>query len=69
VTKPWVTRELSSALMRQIKDNAVSVLPIRLDDSHVPAILADIRYADCRTDLQSGFQDVVNAIFPTRGGG
>lgn len=71
VTKPWVRRELSSALMRQISNNEVTILPIRLDDSPLPAVLVDIRYADCRTNRQAGFQEVVDSLFPTTtlGGG
>jgi hypothetical protein len=65
VNKPWVKREFSSALMRQLRNSSVSVLPIRLDDSAIPAVLADIRYADCRANLQSGCEDVLRAIFPT----
>ena len=66
IARPWVTRELSSALMRQLKDNSITVLPIRIDESPMPAILSDIRYADCRTNLEAGFDDVVHALFPTR---
>lgn len=69
VNKLWVRREFSSALMRQLKDNSVSVLPLRLDDSPIPAVFADIRYADCRANLQSGFEDVLRAIFAVSPGG
>ena len=67
VDKPWVKRELSAALMRQLSDRAVTVLPVRLDDSLVPTILSDIKYADCRVDAASGFQEIANAVFPLRG--
>jgi len=69
VNKPWVRREFSSALMRQLKNNSVSVLPVRLDDSAIPAVLADIRYADCRANLEAGFEEVLLAIFPASQGG
>jgi hypothetical protein len=62
ISRPWVTKELSSALMRHLADRSIGVLPIRLDDAQVPAILADIRYADCRYDADRGFSEVVEAV-------
>jgi hypothetical protein len=62
VSKPWVRRELSSTLMRQLTDNSISVLPLVLDDCAVPAILADIRFADCRGSRESGFTEALRAL-------
>ncbi len=62
ITKPWVQREMSSALMRQLADRSISVLPLLLDDCVIPAILADIRYADCRRDRESGFTEALHAL-------
>jgi hypothetical protein len=47
VDKPWVRKELSSALMRQLSQNAIKVLPVRLDDCTIPPILADIKICGC----------------------
>ena len=66
VTRPWVTKEFSAALMLQLADRAIRVLPIRLDGCTVPAILADLRYADCRSDTIRGFQEVFEAILDAR---
>lgn len=65
INKPWVTKEFSSTLMRQLADNTVTILPVRLDDSPVPAILADVRYADCRVSLEHGFAELEQALFPS----
>lgn len=62
VTKPWVTKELSAALMRQLSDRLIRVLPVRLDDCSIPPILADLRYADCRSNASFGFQEVLEAV-------
>ncbi len=67
ITKPWVTREMSSALMRQLADRSIQILPIRLDDSPLPPIITDIRYADCRKDLHVGFNELIAAVFQTPG--
>lgn len=62
--KPWVAKEWSAALMRQLADNSIRVLPVRLDDYPVPTILADINYADCRTDLRRGVAQLKAALMP-----
>jgi hypothetical protein len=61
-TKPWVTKELSAALMRQLGQRSIAVLPLRLDDSPLPTLLADIKYADCRANIESGFQELLDAV-------
>jgi len=47
-----VQKELSSALMLQLSKKSISVLSLRLDDSTIPAILADIKYADARSGIE-----------------
>ena len=60
--KPWVAKEWSAALMRQLADNSIAVLPVRLDDHPVPPILADLRYADCRASLRHGAVQLKQAL-------
>ena len=63
VQKPWVRRELSSALMRQLSSNSVRVLPVLLDTCEVPALLSDIRYADFRNHDDTACEQIVRGIF------
>jgi len=60
--KPWVTKELSTALMRQLGQRAVTVLPLRLDNTPLPTLLLDTKCADCRSSLESGFKELVDAM-------
>lgn len=62
VTKPWVTKELSSALMRQLGQRSISILPLRIDESPLPILLSDIKYADCRVNIEKGFRDLLDAV-------
>jgi hypothetical protein len=57
---------MSSALMRQLADRSIQILPVRLDNSPLPLIMADIRYADCREDLHAGFNELIAGVFQTR---
>lgn len=63
VNKPWVNKELSVALMRQLTQKSVTVLPLRLDDCAMPPILADIKYADARKGLRQACDDLAAALF------
>lgn len=63
VQKPWVRRELSSALMRQLSSNSVRVLPVLIDTCEVPALLSDIRYADFRNHDDAACEQIVRAVF------
>ncbi|HYK03200.1 MAG TPA: toll/interleukin-1 receptor domain-containing protein [Thermoanaerobaculia bacterium] len=67
VTRPWVKKEFSAALMRQLSDNSVRVLPVRLDDCEIPPILADIRYADARPGMRSVVTELERSFFGTVG--
>jgi TIR domain len=60
--KPWVAKEWSAALMRQLSDNSILVLPVRLDDCVIPTILADLRYADCRLSLRRGLSEIKRVL-------
>lgn len=66
VAKPWVRRELSSALMLQLSEKRIAVLPIRLDDCVIPSILADIRYADARAGMANVVHELERAFHSPR---
>jgi hypothetical protein len=59
VSKPWVMRELSSATSRMVVDPSVRLIPVLLDDCSIPAMLHDLRFADCRSDEAAGFTEVL----------
>jgi hypothetical protein len=62
VQKPWVQRELSSALMNQLKDASITVIPILREPCSIPLLLSDIRYVDCSSDRDRGLQELVHAL-------
>jgi len=63
VERPWVQKELSSALMLQLSEKGIRVLPLRLDDCTVPPILADIKYADARTGMTRAVVELKAVLF------
>lgn len=64
VEKPWVKREMSAALMQQLSQNEIRLLPVRLDDCEVPPIISDLKYAHLNAGLDSVMEDIEKALFP-----
>ncbi|MGB9180029.1 MAG: toll/interleukin-1 receptor domain-containing protein, partial [Pyrinomonadaceae bacterium] len=62
ISKPWVKRELSSSLMRQLSNDSIKVIPILREDCAVPALLSDIKYADFRKDFNHGLHEMFEGI-------
>lgn len=63
VSKPWVQREFSAALMRQLSERQVTVLPVRLDEAEPPKIIGDIKYADARTSVVDAIDQLRQVLF------
>jgi hypothetical protein len=61
-SKPWVMKEISAGLVRQLSEASIRVLPIVIDTCTIPPILADVRYANCRSNLSEGVRELLEAI-------
>lgn len=66
VNSRWVKEELNTAIIRRINENDILILPVLKEDCEIPIALKQLRYADFRTDAQSGLMDLLDAIEPTR---
>lgn len=62
VEKAWVRKEFTAALMRQLQDSSIRVLPVLATDCQIPLLIADLRYADCRTDRLKGFAELLSTV-------
>jgi TatD DNase family protein len=59
----WVNLELDAAIVRQLDERGVSVLPILADDSAIPPLLKGKRYADFRGNrYHLGLSEVLEVI-------
>lgn len=62
VASAWVSKELNAALMRELDEKRVLVLPVLLEDCDVPIFLREKMYADFRTNFDSGLSKLVDAL-------
>lgn len=65
VTSNWVSKELSLALMGEINDGK-KVIPVKIDDSKLPASLKDKLYADLSFNYYRGFRRLLETIIPEK---
>lgn len=62
VKSNWVKKELSSALVKKLKDNSVRILPVLKERCEVPPIIVDLKYADFTDAYETGFVDLIAAL-------
>ncbi|MBW1298113.1 toll/interleukin-1 receptor domain-containing protein [Aquimarina litoralis] len=62
VKSEWVERELNSALIDEIEEKKVKVLPIKLSECTFPLLIKDKKYADFTKHYKQGLQELIKAI-------
>ncbi len=62
VASEWCKKELNSALIRELEEKRVVILPILIEDCTIPLFLKEKLYADLRTDFDQGLQTILDAI-------
>ena len=59
---PWVKKEWQSVLMRYLNGGTPKIYPVRIEECQVPAIIADVRYADFSESYNDGLENLLEAI-------
>lgn len=62
VESEWVKKELNHALISEIEEKQVKVLPLLLSECDIPVLIKDKKYADFRQSYKAGFRDL-KAVF------
>ncbi len=62
VASMWTGKEWQSFLARQLSEDKLKILPALLQKCEIPAILADIKYADFRESYYEGFKQIYDAV-------
>jgi hypothetical protein len=58
----WVQKELNNALMTEVQRRNVHILPLKLDDTSMPPIISDKKYADFSKSYKAGLDDLLTAM-------
>ena len=62
----WVKYEMNSALLLNAIKKGISILPIKIDDSEVPADLSGYLYADFSKDKDKGLELLRKSLLKTK---
>jgi len=62
VASEWCKKELNAALIRELEEKRVLVLPVLLEDCEVPIFLREKMYADFRGKFAVGMKALVEAV-------
>jgi len=62
VQSEWCKKELNAALVRELEEKRVIVLPVVAEDCEIPLFLREKRYADFRMDFGAALRDLLSAI-------
>ena len=62
VNSEWVQKELNQALLKEIEEKQVKVLPLKLSDCVIPPLIKDKKYADFSSNYRAGLTDLLAAM-------
>jgi hypothetical protein len=62
VNSQWVKKELNQALLKEIAERKVKVLPIKLSDCEIPPLIKDKKYADFSANYKTGLNELLIAM-------
>jgi hypothetical protein len=58
----WVQKELNNALMSEVHRRKVHIMPLKLDDTPMPPIIGDKKYADFSKSYKAGLDELLTAL-------
>lgn len=62
IQSEWCKKELNSALVRELEERRIIVLPILVRDCKIPLFLREKLYADFRTNFDDGLKTILESI-------
>ncbi len=62
INSEWVKKELNNALVTEVQRRKVHILPLKLDDSPIPPIISDKKYADFSQSYKAGLDDLLASL-------
>jgi len=66
-TSKWVSHELNNALMRELESKEITVVPLKIDKTKVPVLLADKKYVDFTGPYDDALNELVRALLGSSG--
>jgi len=62
VSSNWVKKELNSALIKQLNENEVTILPVLIEKCEIPLLIKEIKYADFTEKYENGWLELLRCF-------
>src|ERR1700735_2173712 len=62
IASRWLKRELNSALVNEMTDRGITIIPALIEECDIPDALAGLQYMDLRGDVATGTQQLVRQL-------
>lgn len=62
IESEWVKKELNQALISEIEDKKVMVLPLKLSECKIPELIKDKKYADFSKNYKTGLEELLKVF-------
>lgn len=60
--RPWVRRELKSAIGMELKNKSIFIMPAVIDNVKIPLFIEDIKYANFKDDFHAGVTELLKSL-------
>lgn len=62
INSEWVKKELSSALMKKLSNNTITIIPVLKENCKIPIIIQDYKYANFINNYHIGLSQLINYL-------
>ncbi len=62
LSSKWTSYELSTAIGKELTIRGITILPVLIADTEIPDVLRQYQLIDCRGDVKSGIEKLVEQI-------
>ena len=62
IRSDWVRKELNAALIREVDDKKIKILPVIIDDCDIPLFLREKLYVDFRKDFDTCLKQILSVV-------
>ena len=62
INSNWVKKELHCAVLKELSDNTITIIPALIENCQVPIIIQDYKYANFINNYQIGLSQLINHL-------
>jgi CheY-like chemotaxis protein len=64
IASGWVEKELNAAYMKEVNSRQIVILPAKIEDCEIPALISSKKWADFTTSYDLGLRQLLDVLAP-----